>query len=251
MHVQLRLNLGPTERKSDMYDGMKSPLSATARPLPAAAIAADPVAYVRMEARRHFEGARGSHAWDHTLRVLRLCERIGPVEGADMLVLRMAALLHDIGRSDQDRSGGRLCHARQGAAMARPIAARLPLDRNRRENLIHCIAAHRFRTAPAPRSLEARVLFDADKLDAIGAVGVARAFLFAGEIGARLHSPEVDVNATRPYTADDTGYREYCLKLRRIKERMLTAEAKRLAERRHRFMEMFFRRFVNEYEGKE
>jgi uncharacterized protein len=235
-----------------MYNGRKTPIAKNlGRQSDAAEIATDPVGFVRGEARRHFEDARGSHAWDHTERVLRLCERIGPVEGADMPVLQMAALLHDIGRAHQDRSGGGICHARRGAAMARPIVARLALDRARRDNLIHCIAAHRFRTGPAPESIEARVLFDADKLDAIGAVGVARAYLFAGEVGARLHSPEVDVNATLPYTADDTGYREYRLKLRRIKDRMVTAEGKRLAERRHRFMEMFFQRFLNEYEGKE
>ena len=67
------------------------------------------------------------------------------------------------------------------------------------------------------------MLFDADKLDAIGAVGVARAFLFAGEVGARLHNPEVRIEETQPYTADDTGYREYRVKLCRIRDRMLTA----------------------------
>jgi len=168
-----------------------------------------------------------------------------------MPILRMAALLHDIGRARQDRTGGSLCHAEQGSALAQPIVEGLPLERHRRENLIHCIAAHRFRAGPVPETVEARVLFDSDKLDSIGAVGVARAFLFAGEVGARLHSPEIDVTASLPYTADDTGYREYCLKLRRIKDRMLTAEGKRLAADRHRFMAAFFQRFLNEYEGKE
>lgn len=196
-----------------------------------------------------FDGARGSHAWDHTLRVGRLCARIGRTEGADMLVLQSAALLHDIGRMAQDASGGRVCHAVRGAEMAQPLIRRLALSEARRENILHCIRSHRFRGGQAPRTIEARVLFDADKLDAIGAVGVARAFLFAGEVGARLHAPETGPEETRPYTQNDTGYREFRLKLARIRERMLTAEGRRLAEERHRFMTAFFERFLEEYEG--
>ncbi len=160
-----------------------------------------------------------------------------------------AAYLHDIGRVHQDRSGGRICHAERGAAMARDILADLPLSDDRRENIIHCVATHRFRRGASPRTIEARVLFDADKLDAIGAVGVARAFLFAGELGARLHSPEVDVVRAPAYSVDDTGYREYVVKLSRIRERILTASGRRLADERHRFMTLFFDRFLEEHEG--
>ena len=92
--------------------------------------------------------------------------------------------------------------------------------------------------------------FDADKLDAIGAVGVARAFLFAGEVGARLHNSETNPEDTRSYSLDDTGYREFKVKLCKIRERMLTNEGRKLADRRHAFMEDFFNRFIKEYEGK-
>jgi uncharacterized protein len=205
---------------------------------------------IKAAARRFFNGARGSHAWDHTLRVYRLCNRIGAAEGADLDVVRIAALLHDIGRSRQDAEHGRICHAREGERLARPLVAELALEPQCRENVLHCIRAHRFRGEDRPRTLEARVLFDADKLDAIGAVGVARAFLFAGEVGARLHNPEADVARTRPYSEDDTGYREYRLKLCRIRERMLTDAGRALAEARHQFMEAFFDRFIAETEGK-
>ena len=93
------------------------------------------------------------------------------------------------------------------------------------------------------------MLFDADKLDAIGAVGVARAFLFAGELGARLHSPEVDVTQAKAYSINDTGYRDYLVKLSRIRDRVLTDTGRRLADERHRFMAAFFDRFLEEYEG--
>jgi uncharacterized protein len=205
---------------------------------------------VRRAAEALFLGARGSHAWDHTRRVARLCERIGPTEGADMEVLGVAALLHDIGRSVQDASGGAVCHAERGELMARPMVSGLRMSDLRKGNILHCIRAHRFRGDQTPRTVEARVLFDADKLDAIGAVGVARAFLFAGEVGARLHNPDVAPEATATYTADDTGYREFRLKLVRIRDRILTDEGRRLAAERHRFMDAFFNRFLEEYDGK-
>jgi uncharacterized protein len=213
--------------------------------------AADEVtAAVRRFAQRHLRGNRGSHAWDHTLRVYRLGGRIARLEGADLLVVNVAAYLHDIGRGRQDASRGRVCHALLGAELAAPLVARLPLSAARRENILHSIRAHRFRGDRPPRTLEARVLFDADKLDAIGAVGIARAYLFAGEIGARLHNGGADIARTHAYSREDTGYREYRLKLCRIRERMLTDAGRQLAEERHRFMEGFFDRFILEYEGR-
>ncbi len=204
---------------------------------------------IREQAQAHFSQARGSHDWDHTLRVHRLCQRIGSAEKADPLVTEAAAYLHDIGRVHQDRTGGKICHAEKGAAMAREMLKSSPLTEDRLENIIHCIAAHRFRRGETPRTREASVLFDADKLDAIGAIGVARAFLFAGELGARLHSPEVDVIRAPAYSIDDTGYREYVVKLSKIRERILTVTGRRLADERHRFMADFFDQFIKEYEG--
>jgi uncharacterized protein len=204
---------------------------------------------IRRQAARHFNGVRGSHGWEHTLRVERLCRAIGPREGADPLVLALAACLHDIGRHHQDDSRGAVCHARQGAAMAEAILAAHALDADIRANVVHCIRTHRFRTDAPPRTIEAKVLYDADKLDAIGAVGVARAYLFAGELGAMLHNPGNNIADTQPYSREDTGYREYRMKLRHIRERMLTSEGRRLAEARHRVMVDFFERFVAEVEG--
>lgn len=208
-----------------------------------------PIEEIKAFAVMHFSRARGSHNWDHSQRVYNLCMHIGQAEGADLEVLEIAAYLHDVGRPHEDASRGGICHAEKGAEIAKDLLAAYAMPAERKANIIHCIRTHRFRGNHHPQTLEAKVLFDADKLDAIGAVGIARAFLFAGEVGARLHNPSIEPEATQPYTEEDTGYREYKLKLSRIKDRMLTPEGRRMAAQRHAFMEAFFRRFTDEYKG--
>ena len=207
------------------------------------------VSQVRDEAQALQQEARGSHGWDHTERVLALSLHIGKAEGADLDVLTLAALLHDIGRPVETESKGRECHARVGAHLARNILAGKGYSRELIDQVAACVATHRFRGHHKPESLEAKILFDADKLDSIGAVGIGRAFLFAGEIGARLHDPHADHAHTRSYTADDTAHREFVVKLAKVRDRMLTAEGKRLAEDRHHFMVEFFARLDHECLG--
>lgn len=214
------------------------------RPLPPALLAR-----IESEARGFFLDSRGSHDWDHTERVLRLSLRIGRKEKADLGVLSLAALLHDIGRGEEDRSRGRVCHGRAGAATAGKLLAAHGLDAGTVREVVHCIRTHRFRKRAVPKTLEAKVLFDADKLDSIGAVGIGRAFLFAGEVGARLHDKRIDLQRTKPYTRDDTAYREFLVKLGRVKDRIFTREGKRIAAERHRFMVGFFDRLNKETDG--
>lgn len=204
---------------------------------------------VERAARKFFKSARGSHDWDHTERVYRLALRIGKKEKADLNVVRLAAILHDIGRAEEDRSNGRICHSEAGAALARTILARHGLDAETIRSVVDCIRTHRFRKGATPETTEAKVLFDADKLDSIGAVGIGRAFLFAGEVGARLHNKDRDLSATKPYTKEDTAYREYMVKLRWVKARMFTAEGRRIAVGRHATMVEFFGRLNRETKG--
>lgn len=204
---------------------------------------------VRDEAQAFFSDARGSHDWEHTERVYALCMSIGREEGADLDVLRFAAVLHDVGRGFEDESKGRICHAKKGAAIAREVLLKHGVDDGKVDEIVHCIECHRFRGGKVPISLEAKVLFDADKLDSIGAVGVGRAFLFAGEVGARLHNGDVDVLKTEAYSREDTAYREFMVKLRKVKERMLTSSGRRMALGRHRFMVEFFEVLDKEVRG--
>ncbi len=208
------------------------------------------VIIVKQRAKQIFNGSAGSHDWEHTLRVCVLCEHIGTVEGVDMDILLAAAYLHDIGRGFQDKSNGDVCHAEKGAELAAAVLDELSFEDKQKENIVHCIRSHRFRGGHPPETIEAKVLFDADKLDAIGAIGVARAYLSAGEVGARLHNPDIDIKDTKPYSREDTGYREYKIKLSKIMKRIITEEGKKMAVGRHDFMIDFFEQFLKEHEGK-
>ena len=208
------------------------------------------IADIKSFVMKHLTDATGSHHWDHTQRVFNMCMHIGGVEASDMEILTIAAYLHDVGRPFQDESKGTICHAEKGAQMASSLLERYPLSSEKKANIIHCVRSHRFRGNCKPDTPEAKILFDADKLDAIGAIGIGRAFLFAGEVGARLHNPDLDAESARPYSVDDTGYREFKVKLCKIKDRMLTAQGRKWACERHAFMNDFFNRFLAEYEGK-
>ncbi len=181
---------------------------------------------------------------------MKLARHLAIAEEADQRVVQLAAILHDIGRKTQDESNGQLCHAEEGAKLARDILDNYELAKNVKENIVHCIKTHRFRNAHKPETIEAKVLYDADKLDSIGAVGIGRAFLFAGEIGAKLHNKDADISKTKAYTKEDTAYREFIVKLSKVKERMLTPAGRKIALERHNFMVCYFDRLNLEVEGK-
>lgn len=205
---------------------------------------------IKKEAVRIYQGGSRSHSWDHIERVYTLAVHIGSIEGADLRVVKLAAILHDIGREEETRNNGGLCHAVRGAELASQMLRKHALDEELITKVAHCIATHRFRTEHRPQTLEARIIFDADKLDSIGAVGIGRSFLFAGEVGAKLHNQKkTDISKTESYSIEDTAYREFSVKLKNVRERMLTAEGKRLAEGRDRFMLEFFERLNQEIEG--
>lgn len=205
---------------------------------------------LRQLADPYHDGMGGCHGPDHTERVHKTALYIGRLMKARLDVLSAAALLHDIGRRYETREQGKICHAEKGAELARVILEKLEFAPPLIDDIVHCIEAHRYRGDKVPRTLEAKILYDADKLDSIGAVGIGRAFLFAGQTGARLHNEsDVDILACKPYSREDTAYREFKFKMSKIKDRMLTPEGKRLAAERHDFMEVFFERLERETKG--
>ncbi len=195
------------------------------------------------DARALYDGAEAAHAFDHVLRVLALAERIAAAEGADLPTVRMATLLHDIARQEPD-------HHLRGAERARTLLAGWPAEQV--DAICHAIEAHRFRKGPAPATLEAACLHDADKLDAIGAIGVARAVAYSASHGHRLWSQplaEIDASQPPPDGIDYTPTHEFVYKLAHLQDRLLTPTARRIAGERHAVMTAFFQQLDAEVLG--
>jgi uncharacterized protein len=186
---------------------------------------AKPIMDEKTEAMRHYIKTTltqpGSHGLDHVLRVVHLCEVIGKEEDADMAVLLPAALFHDIARPLEKEKG--IPHEKAGAEMAERYLRSIRYDKDRIPKITHAIRAHRYRTTEQPETPEAKILSDADKLDAMGAVGIARTFIRAGEHHGEIGDAVDHMN-------------DKLLKLRR---QMYTKTAKKLAEKRHRYLRRF------------
>lgn len=191
-----------------------------------------------------------AHDFDHVLRVTRLAERIAQAEGADLAVVRAAALLHDVPVAE-----GRSAHHLAAADFAGNFLAEsgLGMAPGQIENVVHCIRAHRFRDQSIqPQTLEARCLYDADKLDSIGAIGVGRAFAFAGSHDSRLWTEPVCAapgDDAKPAGADYTPVHEFVYKLQRLLATLHTESARRIGQERHEFMRLFYEQLDREMAG--
>ena len=113
-------------------------------------------------------------------------------------------------------------------------------------SVAQAVRTHRFRGKDEPDSIEADIVFDADKLDSLGAVGIGRAFLFAGHENARLHNTEEEAVNSAAYSKEDTAYREYLVKLRYLPRRMRSAAGRKIAVERAAFMTAFFEQLNEE-----
>lgn len=156
-----------------------------------------------------------SHDDGHTERVTRTALWIAQQEGADVQIVTKAAELHDIARGQHN-------HAVEGAIMAKEILR--GYEDEFVEQIAHCIESHSFTSGIEPRTPEARALSDADKLDAMGAIGIARTFLYSGERGR---------------TVEDT-LKHFENKLLYLKDHMKTETGRKLAEERHNFLLQFY-----------
>lgn len=163
----------------------------------------------------------GSHGLDHTLRVTRLCVEIGKAEGADMQILIPAALFHDVARPLEKETG--IPHEQEGARIAEEYLRSNGCDESRIRAISHAIRSHRYSTGTKPETPEAKILSDADKLDAMGAVGIARTFMQAGEHGGGIEDASAHIH-------------EKLLNLRKL---MYTDTAAEIAEERHALLQRF------------
>ncbi len=195
------------------------------------------------------------HGWGHVQRVLRLAEHIARAEGADWEIVRAAVLLHDAEDSHaHSESAQRAGHHHASAALARRVLQAEGWPEDRIAAVEAAIRSHRFRHGEPPPTLEAQVLYDADKLDAIGAVGVARAIAYAVQHGNPIYAPPSarflqtgEREAEEPHSA----YHEYLFKLRRIAERLHTPTARALAQVRHARLQAYFKALEEEMTGRD
>lgn len=206
-------------------------------------------AHLSALARAILDSDRSCHDWDHTLRVKVTALELGTQEGADLEVVAAAAILHDIARPQEMADQGKSDHATIGAAQAHEILTREGIgDDAFRDHVAACIRTHRFRTrtGEVPATIEAKVLFDADKLDSLGAIGLARAFHFAGKTGARVHNTPQEALSGDSYGREDSALREFLVKLQNVPDRLLTATGRQIGAERLAFMREFFARLDRE-----
>jgi uncharacterized protein len=205
------------------------------------------------QARPFYTAADPVHDFNHVLRVLALAERIGQAEGADLDILRAAALLHDARGSAPGAAMDRAGHHQASAELAGEVLRAAGWEAGRIAAVQHCIRSHRFRdAAELPRTLEAQILFDSDKLDVLGAIGAARAVAYAALAGQPLTgavSERFRATGEREPGEAHTPYHEFLFKLSRVAERMHTATARALAAGRHRYLAEFFERLERETRG--
>lgn len=206
------------------------------------------------EARTWYQTTDAVHDFDHILRVYRMAERLAKVEGADMEIVHAAALLHDAQGSDPGSKSARAGHHQASARFAAEVLSAKGWDAERIAAVQHCILAHRFRNpAEQPKTLEAQIIFDADKLDAIGAIGVARVVAYAALAKTPFYEePSTQFLETGKEIAGEahSAYHEHLFKLRELPERMHTSSARAIAEERIRYLDAYFERLIAEWHGK-
>ena len=187
-------------------------------------------------ARKIFEGDASGHDFDHTMRVFHMATTIAREENADLETVQLAALLHDV---DDRKLSPQTCENKDNAVS---FLRENGVNQEKIKEIIQIISQISFSAGNGtPSTLEGMCVQDADRLDAIGAIGIGRAFAFGSSRGRRIHDPEgKDTTTTIQHFYD---------KLLLLKDRMNTATGKTLAHQRHRFMEDFLQQFYDEWNG--
>ncbi len=188
-----------------------------------------------------------SHDWQHIERVMENARHIAGAEGGDPLLIELAVLLHDV--SDPK-------YTAKDEDPEHEILLQLPITEQQRERVRSIIRTVSFKGGAnaEPDSVEGRIVRDADRLDAIGAIGIARAFAYGGAKGRKLYDPQEQVRTAmteQEYRTGDTStVTHFYEKLLLLKERMITDSGKQMAEERHQFMLSFLKQLQNETDGK-
>lgn len=202
-------------------------------------------AYVHNE----LSGEASGHDWWHIYRVTKLAKTIASVEGADVFICEMAALLHDIADEKLNES------QEAGLQKVESWLQRIEVDDGTMKHIMEIIASMSFKGGGQPpmKTLEGQVVQDADRLDALGAIGIARTFAFGGAKGNIMYDPSIkprrDMSKEEYQKRDNTAINHFYEKLLKLKDLMNTPYGKQLAEDRHQYMEQFLDQFYKEWEG--
>lgn len=209
----------------------------------------------RMEA----ELSCSAHNIDHVMRVYNMCRIIAETEeDVDLNILEPAALLHDIARTIEcNDTSGEIDHAVLGSQMAVEVLEELGYKESDIKRIQHCILTHRYRTGNVPQTIEAKILFDSDKLDVIGTVGISRTFMLAGQFGQRITSSLSD-DYTNSNTVENGRIKdvskhspmmEYEYKFKKIPNKLFTIKGREIGSIRLEYMKEFFERLEKEILG--
>lgn len=195
----------------------------------------DTICEAREFAREIFSGDAGGHDFDHTIRVYRMAARLARQEGADLQITALAALLHDV----DDRKLSPETSA--DLTRAKDFLHSHGVEPDMAAEILRIISQVSYSGGKVPDTLEGKCVQDADRLDAMGAIGIARTFAYGGSKGRRIHDP----------TGHDktTSVQHFYDKLLRLESLMNTAAGRKLARERHVYMEEFLDRFYLEWEG--
>lgn len=188
-----------------------------------------------------------AHDCEHIFRVLYVALDIANHENdVDYDVLITAALLHDIGRKEQFENP-KLCHAQVGAEKARRFLLESGYDAEFAGKVEKCIRAHRYRSSNPPRTIEEKILFDADKIDVTGTIGIARTFLYKAKVDEPMYS--LDENGLVSDGSNDTEpsfFQEYKYKLEGIYDKFFTARGQEIALERQQAAVSFYENMLRE-----
>lgn len=188
-----------------------------------------------------------AHDCEHVYRVLYTALDIAQTEsGVDYDVLVAACLLHDIGRKEQFENPA-LCHAEVGAEKAVQFLTGAGYDGEFAAKVGGCIRSHRFRSSAPPASLEAEILFDADKIDVTGAIGIARTLVYTGEVGEPLYGLKSDGTVSDGNgDAEHSFFQEYKYKLENLYAGFYTQRGRELAKERQPAAAAFYNAMLKE-----
>lgn len=203
------------------------------------------------------QGEPTGHDWWHAWRVWKIAKKIAKKEGGDLFVIELAALLHDV---EDWKFDGR---ENSGIALAKKWLNELKVDKENIEHVCHIIKNISFKGARVKNKMrlrEGKIVQDADRLDVLGAIGIARTFAYGGYKGREIYNPKIKPRLHRTFKeykkAKSTSINHFYEKLLLLKDLLLkdlmnTETAKKMAIKRHQFLEQFLKEFFAEWKVKD